>query len=227
MFSWLANAWRVPELRKRVLFTALILALYRLGSWVPAPGVNSDAIQGYFNSQGGGTILGLLSVFSGGALARFSLFALGIMPYVTASIILQLMTVVVPQLEQLQKEGESGYAKINQYTRYLTVALAAAQSTGYAYLFKRAGNLNANTGRIVLIVVTLTAGCTLLMWMGELITKRGVGNGMSLLIFASILSSAPTGIAAWYNGGTMERMFFPLIALGIIAAVLFIQEGHR
>src|SRR5438876_637131 len=221
MFSWLANAWRVPELRKRVLFTFLILALYRLGSWIPAPGVDSQTIKDYFNSQGG-TILGLLNVFSGGALSQFALFALGIMPYVTASIILQLMTVVVPQLEQLQKEGESGYAKINQYTRYLTVVLAAAQSTGYAYLFKRAGNLNANTGRIVLIVVTLTAGTTLLMWMGELITKRGVGNGISLLIFGSILSSAPTGIAAWYNGGTMERLFFPLVAIGIVAAVVYI-----
>src|SRR5213083_703543 len=226
MFSWLANAWRVPELRRRVMFTAMILALYRLGSWIPAPGVDSASIQSYFNNKGG-TLLGFLSVFSGGALSKFSLFALGIMPYVTASIILQLMTVVVLKLEQLQKEGEAGYAKINQYTRYLTVALAAAQSTGYAYLFKRAGNLNANTGRIILIVVTLTAGCTLLMWMGEMITKRGVGNGISLLIFASILSSAPTGIAAWYNGGTMERLFFPLIALGIIAAVVFIQEGQR
>src|SRR5438046_3923205 len=156
MFSWLANAWRVPELRKRVLFTALILALYRLGSWVPAPGVNSDAIQGYFNSQGGGTILGLLSVFSGGALARFSLFALGIMPYVTASIILQLLTVVVPRLEQLQKEGEAGYAKINQYTRYLTVCLAALQALGYSYPFKRTNALHPDHGRAVLIVVTLT-----------------------------------------------------------------------
>src|SRR6266542_4264567 len=153
MFSWLANAWRVPELRKRLLFTFMILALYRLGSWIPAPGVNSDTIKDYFNGRGG-TILGLLSVFSGGALSRFALFALGITPY-------------------------------------LTVGLAAAQSTGYAYLFKRAGNLEANTGRIVLIVVTLTAGTTLLMWLGELITKRGVGNGISLLIFASILSSAP------------------------------------
>ncbi len=187
MLSWLANAWRVPELRKRVLFTALILALYRLGSWVPAPGVDSSQIQGYFDNKGGGTILGLLSVFSGGALARFSLFALGIMPYVTASIILQLMTVVVPKLEELQKEGESGTAKINQYTRYLTVALAAAQSTGYAYLFQRQGILTHNSGRLVLIIITLTAGTTLLMWMGELITKRGVGNGISLLIFASIL----------------------------------------
>jgi preprotein translocase subunit SecY len=226
VFSWLANAWRVPELRKRVLFTFGILALYRLGSWIPAPGVDSDTIKQYFQGRGG-TILGLLNVFSGGALSQFSLFALGIMPYVTASIILQLMTVVVPKLEQLQKEGESGYAKINQYTRYLTVGLAAAQSTGYAYLFKRAGNLEANTGRIVIIVITLTAGTTLLMWMGELITKRGVGNGISLLIFASILASAPTGIAAWYNGGTMERLFFPLVALGIIAAVVFIQEGQR
>src|SRR5213079_3401856 len=145
----------------------------------------------------GGTILGLLSVFSGGALSRFAVFALGIMPYVTASIILQLMTVVVPKLEQLQKEGEAGYAKINQYTRYLTVALAAAQAAGYSYLFERQGALSSNTGRIVLIVITLTAGTTLLMWMGELITKRGVGNGISLLIFASILTSAPAGINAW------------------------------
>jgi preprotein translocase subunit SecY len=126
MLSWLANAWRVPELRKRLLFTFLILALYRLGSWIPAPGVDSSTIKDYFNGRGG-TILGLLSVFSGGALSRFALFALGIMPYVTASIILQLMTVVVPKLEQLQKEGESGYAKINQYTRYLTVAPSAAR----------------------------------------------------------------------------------------------------
>ena len=226
MFSWLTNAWRVPELRRRVLFTALILAIYRLGSWLPAPGVNSDQISQYFNDKGG-TVLGLLNLFSGSALARFSVFALGIMPYVTASIILQLLTVVIPTLEQLQKEGEAGMAKINQYTRYLTVALAAAQSTGYAFLFKRSHALNANTGRFVLIILTLTAGTTVLMWMGELITKRGVGNGISLLIFGSILSSAPTGIAAWYNGGTMERLFFPLVAIAIVAAVVFIQEGQR
>src|SRR5919198_108710 len=226
MFSWLANAWRVPELRRRVLFTGLILALYRLGSWVPAPGVNSDQIKGYFNNQGG-TILGLLNVFSGGALSQFSLFALGIMPSVTASIILQLLTVVVPKLEQLQKEGEAGMAKINQYTRYLTVALAAAQSAGYSYLFQKQGALTNNSGRPVPIVITLTAGTTLLMWMGELITKRGIGNGISLLIFASILATAPSGVAAWYNGGPLEKLFFPLIALGIIIAVVFIQEGQR
>src|SRR5919198_602402 len=138
MFSWLTNAWRVPELRRRVVFTAVVLALYRMGSWLPAPGVDSQAIQNFFNSGSArGGILNLLNVFSGSALSRFSIFALGIMPYVTASIILQLMTVVIPKLEQLQKEGEAGYAKINQYTRYLTVFLAAAQATGYAFLFKR------------------------------------------------------------------------------------------
>src|SRR5204862_4149107 len=224
MFGWLANAWRVPELRRRVLFTAGILAVYRLGSWIPAPGVDQNALQSLFS---GGGILTLLNLFSGSALSRFSLFALGIMPYVTASIILQLLTVVVPTLEKLQKEGESGYAKINQYTRYLTVGLAAAQSTGYAYLFKRSGALHANTGRVVLIIVTLTAGTVLLMWLGELITKRGIGNGISLLIFASILSSIPPGINAWINGGTTERLFLPIIALGVIVAVVFIQEGQR
>src|SRR6266550_1130806 len=198
MFSWLSNAWRVPELRHRVLFTALILAIYRLGSWIPAPGVDSSAIKDYFNSTGG-TVLGLLNLFSGGALSQFAIFALGIMPYVTASIILQLLTVV----------------------------LAAAQSLGYAYLFKRQGVLSAGLGRTFLIVLTLTAGTTLLMWMGELITKRGVGNGISLLIFASILTSMPAGISAWYYGGVMEKLFFPLIALSIVAAVVFIQEGQR
>ncbi len=226
MFSWLANAWRVPELRRRVLFTAGILLIYRFGSWVPAPGVDSQTIEDYFSGRSG-TVLGLLNVFSGGALSQFAVFALGIMPYVTASIILQLMTVVVPKLEQLQKEGEAGYAKINQYTRYLTVALAAAQAAGYAFLFQRQGVLDANAGRIMLIVLTLTAGTVLLMWMGELITKRGIGNGISLLIFASILTGLPLGISAWYNGGVMERLFLPLMAVSIVVAVVFIQEGQR
>jgi preprotein translocase subunit SecY len=226
MLSWLANAWRVPELRRRVLFTALVLALYRLGSWMPAPGVDSQAIKDYFGNQGG-SVLGLLNLFSGGALSQFSVFALGIMPYVTASIILQLMTVVVPQLEQLQKEGEAGTAKINQYTRYLTVVLAAAQAAGYSYLFQRQAALSLNAGRLVLIILTLTAGTVLLMWMGEMITKRGIGNGISLLIFASILASAPAGISAYSNGGPMEKLFFPLIAIGIVVAVVFMQEGQR
>jgi preprotein translocase subunit SecY len=226
MFSWLANAWRVPELRQRVLFTAMILAFYRLGSWIPAPGVNAQTIQDFFAGNGG-TILGLLNIFSGGALSKFSLFALGIMPYVTASIIIQLMTVVIPRLGELQKEGEAGYAKITQYTRYLTVILAAAQATGYAFLFRSQGALEARPGQMVLIIVSLTASTVLLMWMGELITKRGVGNGISILIFASILVSAPLGIAAWWNGGPMEKLFFPLIAIGIVTSVVYVQEGQR
>src|SRR5213082_2125055 len=228
MFGWLVNAWRVPDLRRRLLFTAGVLAVYRFGSWVPAPGINESALSQLFGGTAGNGVFGLLNLFSGSALSRFSLFALGIMPYVTASIIIQLLTVVIPTLERLQKEGEAGYAKITQYTRYLTVALAAMQSLGYAFLFKRQGALpNLNAGKMVIIVLTLTAGCTLLMWMGELITKRGVGNGISLLIFASILTSAPAGIRAWVNGGPMEKLFFPLIALAVIVAVVFIQEGQR
>jgi preprotein translocase subunit SecY len=226
MLSWLTNAWRVPELRRRVLFTALILGFYRLGSWIPTPGVDPAQIERYFEGQGG-TILGLLNIFSGGALSQFALFALGIMPYVTASIILQLMTVVIPRLEQLQKEGEAGYAKINQYTRYLTVALAALQAAGYSYLFNRQGALELNVGKFILIVISLAAATTLLMWMGELITKRGVGNGISLLIFASILVGLPGGIRAWNAGGPYEKLMFPLIALAIIVAVVFVQEGQR
>jgi preprotein translocase subunit SecY len=226
MLSWLGNAWRVPELRKRILFTFFVLALYRLGSWIPAPGVDSSQIKDYFGSRGG-TILGLLNLFSGGALSQFSLFALGIMPYVTASIILQLLTVVMPRLSELQKEGEAGYAKINQYTRYLTVVLAAAQSAGYAVLFRNQHILSANSGRLVLIVVTLTCGTVALMWLGEQITKRGIGNGISILIFASILTSAPLGVSAWFNGGPTERIFFPLVALAIVSSVVFVQEGQR
>ena len=204
----------------------MVLALYRLGSFVPAPGVDSSAISGYFNQQGG-TVLGLLNLFSGNALSRFSIFALGIMPYVTASIIVQLLTVVIPRLAELQKEGEAGYAKINQYTRYLTVCLAAAQAVGYSYLFRRQHILTANTGRLVLIIVTLTAGTTLLMWFGEQITKRGVGNGISLLIFASIIDRAPLAVRAWIDGGPTTKLFFPLLALGVIVAVVFMQEGQR
>jgi preprotein translocase subunit SecY len=227
VLSWLTNAWRVPELRHRLLFTAMILAFYRLGSWIPVPGVDSDQIQQYFDNQAGGTVLGLLNIFSGGALSQFALFALGIMPYVTASIILQLMTVVIPRLEQLQKEGEAGYARINQYTRYMTVVLAALQAAGYSYLFSRQGALTLTPGRFVLIVTSLTAATTLLMWMGELITKRGIGNGISLLIFASILAGLPGGLNAWWSGDAFERLMFPLIALAIIVAVVFVQEGQR
>ena len=223
MFAWLANVWRVPELRRRLLFTAGVLAVYRFGSFVPAPGVDQKALAGLV----GGGVLGLLNLFSGSALSRFSLFALGIMPYVTASIIFQVLAVVVPSLERLQKEGEAGYAKITQYTRYLTIALAAAQATGYAFLFKHSGALHFNSGRLIIIILTLTGGTALLMWMGEQITKRGIGNGISIIIFASILAYAPTGISGWINGNTSARLFFPLIALGIVVSVVFVMEGQR
>jgi preprotein translocase subunit SecY len=226
VFSWLTNAWKVPELRRRVLFTALVLAIYRLGSWMPVPGVDSDTIKQSFSGQGG-TILQLLNIFSGGALSKMAIFALGIMPYITASIIMQLMTVVIPTLERLQKEGESGYAKINQYTRYFTVVLALIQSAGYTFLFRRQGVLVGNPGRIMLIIVSLTAGTTLLMWLGELITKRGVGNGISLLVFASIITGLPGGVNAWINGGPMERLFLPLLVVSVVVAVVFVQEGQR
>ncbi len=231
MFAWLANAWRVPELRRRVLFTAGVLSVYRLGSIIPAPGVDQKAIQDYFSTGKGSTgALGLLNLFSGQALSHFALFALGIMPFVTASIIFQLLAVVLPSLERLQKEGEAGQAKINQYTRYATVGLAAAQATGYAFLFKHTSNVlpNANPGRMLIIIATLTAGTTLLMWMGEQITKRGVGNGISIIIFASILAYMPAGIDGWLNHSTATaKLFLPIVAIGVIVAVVFVMEGQR
>ena len=191
------NAFRVAgDPARSSLFTAVMLALYRLGSHIPVPGVNVDAVEQIQKQLGGGNILGFLNLFSGGGLSRLALFALGIMPYITASIILQLLTVVVPSLEKLQKEGEVGQQRITQYTRYLTVGLAAAQSIGYVFLFRSQGNSagaagdrrTSTPGDVFLIVVCLTAGTVLLMWMGELITQRGIGNGISLMIFASIVS---------------------------------------
>ena len=197
----------------------------------PGAGRRSEGARSSSSARGKGSsgVLGLLNLFSGSALSRFSLFALGIMPYVTASIIFQVMAVVVPSLERLQKEGEAGYAKITQYTRYLTVALAAAQSTGYAFLFKQSaarcrtptpGGCSSSSSRS-------PRGTTLLMWMGEQITKRGIGNGISIIIFASILAYAPAGISGWINGGTTARLFFPLVALGIVVSVVFVMEGQR
>ena len=197
-------------------------------------GRQHESLRTFFGDGANGTILSVLNIFAGGALANLSLFALGIMPYITASIIMQLMQTVVPSLEKLSKEGESGYKKITQYTRYLTVVLAAFQSAGYVFLFHNGSAIGANdllpdltVGRFILIVTTLTAGTTLLMWMGELITQRGVGNGISLLIFASILTSAPPAIDAWLNGGTFERLALPIVTLGVILAVVFMNEGQR
>src|SRR3954462_13248705 len=180
MMQTLANSLRIPELRNKILFTAAMLALYRLGAYIPSPGVDLNTVKDIESNFAGNNILGFLNLFSGGSLSRLSLFALGIMPYITASIILQLMTVVVPSLERLQKEGEVGQQKITQYTRYLTVALAFAQSLGYVYLFKSfsAGGTsvvgNLTFPKLMMIVIALTAGCTLLMWVGGVITPRGV-----------------------------------------------------
>jgi preprotein translocase subunit SecY len=236
MLRTIANAFSVADIRKKLAFTAAMLLLYRLGAYIPAPGVDANAVKELGNNFAGSNILGFLNLFSGGGLSRLSLFALGIMPYITASIILQLLTVVVPSLEKLQKEGEVGQQKITQYTRYLTVGLAFAQSFGYVFLFRSfgsqagGGNLLGNlTGpKILLIVICLTAGCTLLMWLGELITQRGIGNGISLMIFASIVSRIPNGIQAWWtNPDQVFVVMMPFIALAVIVAIVFVQEGQR
>jgi preprotein translocase subunit SecY len=235
MLSTILSAFRVADIRKKLAFTALLLGLYRVGAHIPVPGVDVDAVQSVQEQFGGGGVLNLLNTFSGGGLSRIALFALGIMPYITASIILQLLVVVVPSLEKLQKEGEVGQARITQYTRYLTVGLAFAQSIGYVFLFKSftvgAGQAiipEFDTPHVFMIVISLTAGTVLLMWMGELITQRGIGNGISLMIFASIVSGLGNGIQGWWNNpDQVFKVMIPFIAIGVVAAVVFMQEGQR
>jgi preprotein translocase subunit SecY len=235
MLRTIANAFSVADIRKKLAFTAAMLLLYRLGAYIPAPGVDIEAVKELESNFSGGSILGFLNLFSGGSLSRLSLFALGIMPYITASIILQLLTVVVPSLEKLQKEGEVGQQKITQYTRYLTVGLAFGQSFGYVFLFRSFGQQAGSNvigtlsgAKVLLIVIALTAGCTLLMWFGELITQRGIGNGISLMIFASIVAELPQGIQAWWtNPDQVFVVMMPFVALAVIAAIVFVQEGQR
>ena len=234
MLQTLANSFRVHEIRMKIAFTAAMLLLYRLGAYIPAPGIDTAAVKDLESNFSGNGILPFLNLFSGGSLSRLSLFALGIMPYITASIILQLMTVVVPSLERLSKEGEVGQQKITQYTRYLTVGLAFLQSLGYVYLFKSfsAGGTSVvgtlTFPKLMMIVIALTAGCTLLMWLGELITQRGIGNGISLLIFASIASRIPAGIQAWWtNPDQVFVVMMPFIALAVIVGIVYVQEGQR
>jgi preprotein translocase subunit SecY len=235
MLSTILSAFTVGDIRKKLAFTAGILLIYRLGAHIPVPGVDIKAVDSVQQNFGGGGILNLLNTFSGGGLSRIALFALGIMPYITASIILQLLTVVVPSLEKLQKEGEVGQARITQYTRYLTVGLAFAQSIGYVFLFKQFG-ANAGTPiiptfdapHVFMIVISLTAGTVLLMWLGELITQRGIGNGISLLIFASIVSRGPQLVQSWWqNPDQVFVVLMPFLALAVVAAVVFMQEGQR
>ena len=236
MLATILSAFRVPDIRKKLAFTALLLGLYRLGSHIPVPGVDVQAVNAVQEQFGGGGVLNLLNTFSGGGLSRIALFALGIMPYITASIILQLLVVVVPSLEKLQKEGEVGQARITQYTRYLTVGLAFAQSIGYVFLFKsfgqsaraRRSSPSSTRPHVFMIVISLTAGTVLLMWMGELITQRGIGNGISLMIFASIVARLPGGLQAWWNNpDQVFKVMMPFIALAVVAAVVFMQEGQR
>jgi preprotein translocase subunit SecY len=229
-----ANSLRIPEIRKKLAFTAAMLLLYRVGAYIPAPGIDTNAVENISEQFKGSDVLGFLNLFSGGSLQRFAIFALGIMPYITASIMLQLLTVVLPSLEKLRKEGEVGQQKITQYTRYLTVALALGQSIGYVYLFKTfsSGGQDVvdqfNFSTVFVIVITLTAGTVLLMWFGELITQRGIGNGISLMIFASIVAGIPNGIQSWWNNpDQVFKVMMPFIALAVIAAIVFIQEGQR
>jgi preprotein translocase subunit SecY len=234
MLQTFLNAFRIPDLRKKLAFTAAMLALYRFGAYIPAPGVNVDAVEQLSEQFAGSNVLGFLNLFSGGSLQRFAIFALGIMPYITASIILQLMTVVLPSLEKLRKEGEVGQQKITQYTRYLTVGLAFAQSIGYVFLFRSFSTGSADVvdsftfGTVFTIIITLTAGCVLIMWFGELITQRGIGNGISLMIFASIAAGLPNGIQSWWtNPDQVFKVMMPFLALAIIAGIVFMQEGQR
>ncbi len=232
MANSIGNITKVPELRKRILFTILMLGIYRIGVYVPTPGVNVDALKRIISS---GTVFEIFNLFSGGALEQFSVFALGIMPYISASIILQLLTVVVPSLEKLQKEGETGRKKITQWTRYGTVLLSIIQGLGISYGLEQQGVLLPGTGGLpfyVLTVTTLAAGTCFIMWLGEQITERGIGNGISLIIFAGIVTRIPSGIRdAWATKDQFGSLFGFLLLMAFIAVVIgyiiFMERAQR
>jgi len=242
VLSAFVRAFKTPDLRRKLLFTLAVMAIFRLGSFVPTPGVSYPNVQSCITqSDGANDLLGLVNLFSGGALLQLSIFALGIMPYITASIIVQLLTVVIPRFETLKKEGQSGTTKLTQYTRYLTIGLAVLQSTTYVAV-ARSGNLfpncalaqeiipNDSVTTVLLMVITMTAGTGLIMWLGELITERGVGNGMSLLIFTSITATFPTSL--WAIGTDPNQGYGVMaivIAVGllVVAAVIFVEQSQR
>src|SRR6201997_1973192 len=233
-----ANIFRVPDLRKRLLFTLGLLAVYRLGGHVPTPGINTQAWSQFFNSAGG-SLFSFFDMFAGGTTRPLTVFALGIMPYITASIILQLLTVVVPTLEKLQKEGELGRRKITQWTRYLTVILALIQSFGIAVgLMKSEGGfvLNPGAGFIMMTMLSLTTGTAFIMWLGEQITERGIGNGMSLLIFAGIVVGLPRGVAdlvekvrtdAWGVFTAPAMIILIALMIAVVAFIVFVERSER
>ncbi len=242
MLSAFRSALATPDLRKKILFSLGVVAVYRLGATLPSPGVSYPNVSYCIEKLEQGSnrdVFALLNLFSGGALLQLSIFALGIMPYITASIIVQLLTVVIPRFEQLKKEGQSGQGKLTQYTRYLTIALAILQSTGIVALADR-GQLLANCDRdaipdstvfsLTIIVITMTAGTAVIMWLGELITERGIGNGMSLLIFCSIASRIPAEGAQILNREPNGGLVFAgvcIFGLAIIASVVFVEQGQR
>ncbi len=233
MLDKFLNIFRIPDLRKRVLFTLGLLAVYRLGAFIPTPGVDGHAVEMMFNSQGG-SLFGLADLFGGGNLRRMTIFALGIMPYITASIIFQLLTVVYEPLARIQKEGELGRRKITQWTRYMTIVLGALQAIGVAaILTKMNAVLHPGVGFVLLTVMTLTTGTTFIMWLGEQITDRGIGNGMSLLIFAGIVAGLPNGVIQLYSKietgawGTFTPVFVILLLAAMIAVVAFIVYVER
>ena len=237
MLEKLANVFRVPDLRKRILFTLGLLAVYRFGGHVPTPGINADRLAQFFD-QNRGSFLGFVDLFSGGQLRRLTIFALGIMPYITASIILQLMTVVYEPLAKLQKEGELGRKKITQWTRYLTLGLSAVQSLGIAYTLQRQPGfvMNPGPGFVLMTMLTLTTGSVFIMWLGEQITERGVGNGMSLLIFAGIVVGLPRGVAdlfakaesqAWGAFTVPAMVLLVVLMVAVVAFIVFVERSER
>ena len=238
MLSAFASAFRTRDLRNKMLFTLAIIAVFRLGSVVPTPGVDYTAIQRCINVVQDNSIYGLINLFSGGALLRLSVFALGIMPYITASIIIQLLVVVIPRLENLKKEGQAGQATLTQYTRYLTVGLAILQSTAIISLARSPGRLfqgcteqlvpDQSLSLIIVMILTMTSGTALIMWLGENITDRGVGNGMSLLIFTSIIATFPGQLATIYStDGLLTLALVLVVGLFIIAGVVFVEQAQR
>ena len=236
MLSAFRNAFKIPDLRKKILFTLFIIAVYRLGAHIPTPGVDFDKVQALQKEAESGGVFGLINLFSGGALTQFAIFALGIMPYITSSIIMQLLTVVIPRLEAYAKEGEQGQKKITQYTRYMTVVLALLQSLGIV-VTANSGRLfagqkdffpNLTAGRTFTIVLTLTAGTAMIMWLGELITQRGIGNGMSILIFSSIISRLPAESTSIYKtAGGLKAGVILALGIGIVVAVVLVEQAQR
>ncbi|SHE35587.1 protein translocase subunit secY/sec61 alpha [Ferrithrix thermotolerans DSM 19514] len=240
MLSSLKNVFRVPDLRNKLLFTLLIIALYQLGANIPVPGIDFHQIQ-TLESQVNGGVFGFLNLFSGGAIARAALFGLGVMPYITSSIIIQLLTTVIPKLEEWRDQGAVGEKKITQTTRYLTIALALMQATGLAFIFHDGGTglLSSNgrpvdliphftVPRVLFIVLTLTAGTALVMWMGELVTQRGIGQGMSILIFANVVASLPSaGRIILADAGVFKFVVVFVVAVAILVAIVFVEQGQR